>query len=131
MDAKNGLDLFNAIATAGKTVYDIAQGVSKHETKKQLNDVYDTLMNLKQQEAALEDENRELREELRFKGEGFEFKSPFWYHRTTPNRPLCPKCFSKDISAPMGEPGQGCNIDYRRCLVCGEFLQVNFRNRGF
>jgi hypothetical protein len=64
MDTQTGFALFNAIATAGKTLYDIAQGTSKLETKKQLMDVHDTLMSLKHEAADLEDSNRDLKERL-------------------------------------------------------------------
>lgn len=61
IDAQAGLTLFNAIAAAGRTIYDIAQGTSKLEEKQQLMEVYDTLMNLKREAAELEDQNRDLK----------------------------------------------------------------------
>jgi len=124
MDAQSRLALFNAIATAGKTVYEIAQGVSKLETKQQLTDVYDTLMNLKQQAADLEDENRRLKEELRFKSDDFEFNNPFWYDKAHGERPLCPKCFADQKVAPMSEPYRNAIGVWRRCLVCENTLQI-------
>lgn len=65
MDAITGLTLFKSIADAGKTIAEIGKGVNNHETKQQLNGIYDNLMDLKQQAARLEDENRELKEKLR------------------------------------------------------------------
>ena len=47
-------------------------------------DVYDTLMSLKREAADLEDENRELKERLRFKNDEFELKNPFWFEHQAP-----------------------------------------------
>lgn len=128
MDTQTGLLLFNAMATAGKNLYEIAQGVSKLETKQQLMDVYDTLMNLKRQAADLEDENRNLREQLRFTSDEFEFKLPFWYEKSHPERALCPKCFAKKIVAPVGQPYDGGTNTYRKCLHCDTPIEEHSRN---
>lgn len=124
-DPLAGLTLFNAIATAAKTLDGIAQRVSKVEEKKQLTEVYDTLMNLKREAAELEDENRNLKERLRFKGDDFEFKNPFWYEKAHPDRPLCAKCFASQTAAPMSEPYPVADRSLsRRCLVCGNRVEV-------
>jgi cell division septum initiation protein DivIVA len=65
VDAITRLTLFKSIADAGKTIAEIAKGVNNYETKQRLNAIYDNLMDLKQQAARLEDENRELKEKLR------------------------------------------------------------------
>jgi hypothetical protein len=124
MDAQSGLTLFNAIATAGKTIYEVAQGTSKLETKQQLMDVYDTLMNLKREAAELEDANRDLRQKLRFRSDDFEFKNPFWYEKTHADRPLCAKCFANEKVAPMGEPYRSTIAICRRCLVCDNRIEI-------
>ena len=119
------LTLFNAITSAGKTLYEAAQGVSNLDTKRQLMDVYDTLMNLKHEASELEDENHALKEKLRFKSEEFEFKNPFYYDRRNANQPLCPKCFSVQKIGPMGELHRYANgAAYRPCLVCDNRVEV-------
>ena len=124
MDTQSGLTLFNAIATAGRTIYDLAQGTSKVEEKRQLMEVYDTLMNLKREAADLEDQNRDLKEKLRFKSDDFEFRMPFYYEKGQPERALCAKCFVEHHRAsPMGEPVRATGV-YRRCLVCGSSVQI-------
>jgi hypothetical protein len=122
--------IVKAASEISKKLYAFGKGLKDREAKQQVDEILDQLRELKHSASQLEDENRELRNKLRFKSDDFEFKSPFYYERAHPERPLCPKCFSKNISAPMGEPGQGCNADYRKCLTCGDFLQVSFRNRG-
>jgi hypothetical protein len=123
MDAQSGLTLFNAIASAGKAIYEIAQGTSKLETKQQLMDVYDTLMNLKREAANLEDLNRTLQEQLRFKSEEFEFKNPFWYEKTHLDRPLCAKCFANERIGPMSDSYEALG-QRRHCLVCDNTVQL-------
>ena len=127
IDAQSGLTLFNAIATAGKTIYEIAQGTSKLETKQQLMDVYDTLMNLKREAAELEDQNHGLKEKLRFKSDEFEFRNPFWFDKKNPDRALCPKCFSQQIVAPVAAPyNNDCGV-WRKCLSCDTTIEESRR----
>ncbi|HXX02292.1 MAG TPA: hypothetical protein VEJ00_13845, partial [Candidatus Acidoferrales bacterium] len=118
LDPQTTFSLFNAIATAGRTIYDIAQGTTKLEEKQQLMAVYDQLMNLKRSAADLEDENYGLKQKLRFKGDEFEFKNPFWFEKKHPDRALCPKCWSKQIAAPVGQPYDNDFGIFRRCLTC-------------
>jgi len=127
MEPQAGLTLFNAIATAGKAIYDIAQGTSKLETKQQLMEVYDILMNLKREASELEDQNHSLKEKLRFKGDDFEFKNPFWFDKKHPDRALCPKCFGEKAASPMSETYDMLGRAYtpchvRKCLVCGHIV---------
>ena len=113
----------NAIATAGKTLYEVTQGVSNLDTKRQLMEIYDTLMNLKREASDLEDENHNLKERLRFKGDDFEFRNPFWFQKNHADRPLCPKCFANERIGPMGEPYQSFGLGtIRKCLVCGNII---------
>ena len=114
--------------TAGeisKKLYELGKSLKDREAKKQVDEITDELRDLKHQASQLEDENRELRNKLRFKSDEYEFKTPFWYHKVNPERSLCPKCFANEIAAPMGEQGQGCGGNYRRCLVCGGSVEVN------
>ena len=131
-DPLSNLTLFNAIATAGKTIFDIAQGASKLDTKQQLMEVYDNLVNLKREAAELEDQNRVLKEKLRFKSEDFDFKNPFWFEKTHPDRPLCPMCFAKGISAPMSKPNTDQGGAWSRCLACNNIIHHEpTQSRGY
>ncbi len=118
--------------TAGeisKKLFEFGKSFKDREAKQQIDDIVDKLRELKQSASELEDENRELREKLRFKGDDYEFRTLFWFVKAHPDQPLCPKCFASKIAAPMGEPGQGCNPDYRRCLVCENLIEVSHRAR--
>ena len=114
-------------AEISKKLYDFARSLKDREAKQRVDEILDKLRELKQSASELEDENRDLREKLRFKSEDYEFHSPFWYDKVKPDQPLCPKCFANKTAAPMGEPGQGCNPRYRRCLVCEDCVEVGHR----
>ena len=114
--------------TAGeisKKLYELGKGLKDRDTRQQVDEIVDRLRELKQSASELEDENRGLRERLRFKGDEYQFRTPFWYHKVNqPSQPLCPKCFANNVAAPMGEPGQSCSEGYRRCLVCQHSFQI-------
>jgi len=113
--------------TAGeisKKLYEFGKSLKDRDAKQHVDEIVDNLRNLKQRAAELEDENRALREKLRFKSDEYEFRTPFYYHKDHPNQPLCAKCFALNTAAPMGETGQGCSMSYRQCLVCYSGVQV-------
>lgn len=114
-----------SLAEISKKLNEVWKSVKDRETKQQIEAILDNLHELKQSAAALEDQNRELREKLRFKSDEYGFHTPFQYHKARPHQPLCVKCFSKGIEAPMGERGQDCSLDYRRCLVFGNATRVD------
>lgn len=118
---------WNIAKTAGeisKKLFDLGKNIKDREIKQQLDEILDTVRELKQSASELEDENRELRGKLRFKSDEYEFRSPFYYPKNRPNQPFCAKCFTQGVEAPMGEPGQDCNESYRRCLSCGQMVQI-------
>jgi hypothetical protein len=118
--------------TAGeisKKLFEFGKALKDREAKQQVDEILDKLRELKQSASELEDENRGLREELRFKRDDYEFRAPFWYDKAHSNQPLCPKCFARRIATPMGEPGQGVNIDYRLCFVCDFCIEVSHHLR--
>lgn len=113
--------------TAGeisKKLYEFGKGLKDREANHQVDEIVDKLRELKQSASELEDENRDLREKLRFKSDEYEFRTPFWYHKAHPDRPLCAICFSKNIEGPMSEKGLDCGPHRRRCLACQSITSV-------
>jgi hypothetical protein len=104
----------------------VRQRSKDREAKQKIDEILDSVRDLKQSASQLEDENRDLREKLRFKSSDYEFRTPFWYGKAHPDQPLCPKCFASETAAPMGEPGQGVGRKYRQCLVCSHNIEVDF-----
>jgi hypothetical protein len=118
--------------TAGeiiKKLFVLGNSLKDREVKQQIDEILDELRALKQSASELEDENRRLRDKLRFKSDDYEFHTPFWFAKVHSDRPLCAMCFAKEIAAPMGEDGQGCRTGYRRCLVCGSTVEVSIHLR--
>jgi hypothetical protein len=116
--------------TAGeitKKLYDFAKSIKDRDAKQHVDEILDQLRELKQSAADLEQENRELREKLRFKSDEYVFRTPFWYGKNNPDRALCPKCFAGNIAAPMDDRGMGVSSDYRCCLVCNNGIDVASR----
>ena len=123
VDPVTGWSLVKTIAEVTKKLYDVAKNLKDHEAKQKVDEVLDKLRDLKQEASVLEDENRGLRERLRFKSDEFEFKNPFWYEKKSSGQPLCAKCFANEKIGPMGEPYRASGI-YRRCLVCDNCVQM-------
>jgi len=118
--------------TAGeisKKLYEFGKGLKDREAKQELDQILDQVRELKQSASSLEDENRELREKLRFKSEEFEFKSPLWFEKKHPDRALCPKCFSKQVVAPVAEAYDNGVAQFRRCLACDTTIEIGKTRR--
>lgn len=124
MDPSTAWTIAKTAGEITKKLFELEKSFKDRDAKQKIDEILDELRALKQSASELEDENRELREKLRFKSDDFEFRTPFWYDRTHPQQALCPKCFANKIAAPMGEPGQGCGVDYRCCLACNNSVEV-------
>jgi NTP pyrophosphatase (non-canonical NTP hydrolase) len=118
------LSIAKTAGEVSKKLYELTKDVKDKDLKQRIDEIADEVRKLKQSASELEDQNRDLREKLRFKSDNFEFRTPFYYEKTNANQPFCAKCFARNIAAPMGAQGHDCNPDYRRCLVCGTFVQV-------
>lgn len=127
MDPLTGWTIVKGVTEATNKLYGVAKDLKDRDAKQKLDGIVDELRDLKRQASELEDQNRELREKLRFKSDEFEFKKPFWYEKSHPERPLCPKCFANEIIAPVAEqksftPGN----TYPRCLHCQTYFDGYF-----
>jgi hypothetical protein len=124
----NAITVTDAL-TLTKIVSEISKSISGmkslkgHDAKRQIDEITDKLHELKRQAYELEDQNRKLREKLRFKSDDYEFRNPFWYEKTHPDHPLCPKCFAKENIGHMGKVWESAP-NYRWCLVCDDKVQV-------
>lgn len=76
--------------TAGelsKKLYELGKFIKDREVKQQMDEIFDRV--LEQSASELKDENRELREKLRFKGDmKYEFRTAFWYHKAKSEQPF-------------------------------------------
>jgi hypothetical protein len=129
MDVATAWTIAKTAGEISKKLYQFGQSLKDSDAKRRVDEILDKLRELKQSASELEDENRELREKLRFKGDAYAFYTPFYYDKAHPNRPLCPKCFANNTASPMGEPGQGCTLGSRQCLACGHIIDVVYQVR--
>src|SRR5438105_6056586 len=109
---------------SSKKLYELGKSLKDREAQHHVDEIVDKLRELKQSASALEDENRQLREKLRFTSDDYEFRTPFYYPKDKPDQALCARCFANKTLAPMGARGQSCSRDYRRCLVCDHTVEV-------
>ena len=116
------LSLTKSAAELSKKLYDFGKTLKDRDAKQQVDEMLETLRDLKQSAAQLGDQNRELREKLRFKSDEYEFHNPFHYRKDSPDEPLCAKCFANQIEGHMGEMRGG--FHHRQCLVCGANVHV-------
>jgi hypothetical protein len=124
-DPSKAWEIAKTVAQVSTKVFNFRKTLKTSEEKNQVDEILDTLSELKQSAGELEDENRALRDKLRFKSDDYIFKTPFRYHKDRPDVALCMKCFAANIEAPMGEAGFGCTKEFRRCLVCDGAEQVS------
>ena len=106
------------VSEISQRLYSFGKTLKDREAKQRVDEILDQVRELKHSASKLEDENRELREKLRFKSDEYEFRNPFWYHKTKPDGPLCPTCFATTTPAPMSQPSRDDAGMWRMCLVC-------------
>jgi hypothetical protein len=121
-DPGKAWEIAKTVAQLSTKVFNFRKTLKGSEEKRQVDEILDALSGLKQSAAELEEENRELREKLRFKSDEYEFHNPFHYRKDRPDEPLCAKCFANHIEGHMGEMRSG--FHHRQCLVCGANVQV-------
>jgi hypothetical protein len=118
-DALGAVQLVSLVTSTIKNVRDLLKAATDDDVKQGLREVLDSLDDLKQRASELTDENRELRDKLRLRGEDFEFRQPFYYEKSKPHTPLCPKCYvNHERVAPMSVSMQTDSAVFRRCLAC-------------
>jgi hypothetical protein len=113
-----------AAGEISKKLYEVGKSLKDREAKQGVDEILDQLRELKQSASQLEDENRELREKARFNHDNYEFHNPFWFDKSHPDQPLCPKCFAHKIAAPMSNAKENYGARSRWCLVCNDQIYV-------
>lgn len=87
------LTIAKAAGEISKKLCDFQKSLKDREAKQHVDEILDKVRELKQSASELEDENRALREKLRFKSDEYEFRNPFYYHKSNPNRAYVPRVF--------------------------------------
>jgi len=117
------VQLVSGVVATAKNARDLAKDSPDHELKAAISDLYDEVLNAKERVLDLDEENRRLKAELARKDEFIGPIEPhgYFFYKTRPNEPLCPKCFQGLPQHPVFlsllkevEGGQ-----YRSCIHCG------------
>ncbi len=113
----------SGVVSTAKTARDLAKDSSNHELKAIISELYDAVLDVKGQVLVLDEENRNLREELARKDEIVGPLDPhgYFFCKNKPGQPLCPKCFQSlpknVVFLPPLQSFDGGT--YRFCMICG------------
>jgi hypothetical protein len=91
--------------------------VKDRESKAQVATLMDGIQALKTAAIALEEENRELKEKLRFRSEDYTFDGHFFYRKDQPGIPYCPGCHAEFKDSAMS-PVVVAAVPHRLCYGC-------------
>src|SRR6202043_1849533 len=108
-----------------KNASDLARLTNNSELRGQISEAYDSILNLKAMLMDLDEENRNLKAELKKKAELEGPVAPFGYFfkNSDHEHPLCPKCIQeREPREFFLSPVQEWNGGLRRgCRTCGSF----------
>lgn len=115
--------LVSGLVASAKNVLDLAKASSDHALKASVNELYDSVLDVKGRVLDLDEEKRSLKAELARKDEFIGPIEPYGYffYKARPDEPLCPKCFQASPQRPVFL-SLLTNLDggqYRNCLQCG------------
>lgn len=129
LDPASAISLATNVTNLMKTLFGVAKEQQRQEVKDQIIEVIDALQELKLRAVELEDQNRELKEKLRFKSDDFDYREPFYFEKSKPNVLLCPRCFVEHKrAAPMSyQVRDDDGTVFRKCNVCDK---ITYEQRG-
>jgi hypothetical protein len=117
--------LASSLAEIRGSLAQLLRAVKEPEMKKQIDHIIEQLGKLQRSASAAEEQKREPRKQVGLPGGiVFEFRAPFYYRKGTAEPPLCPDCFAKAITAPVGYPGENCPESCRSCLICEKLYPI-------
>jgi hypothetical protein len=112
--------LVGGLVASAKNVVDLAKASSDHALKGAVNELYDSVFDVRTRALELDEENRSLKAELARKGEFIGPIEPhgYFFYKDKSDQPLCPKCFQLQVSNPVFlSPVEGTG-KLRRCYIC-------------
>ncbi len=116
------VQLVGGLAASAKNALDVAKASSDHELKAAMSELYDSVLDVKGRVLDLDEENRRLKEELAKKDEiiGPVGVNGFFYYKSKPENPLCPKCWqgSKSKNAVFLTEDNAYGTAGYKCIIC-------------
>lgn len=117
------VQIVSGLAASAKNAVDLAKATSNNDLKGAVSELYDSVLDVKARVLDLDEENRALRAQLAQREEivGPDEVNGYFYYKSKPEMPLCPKCYQTIPSnAVYLGPTHSFNGGIRRiCRVCG------------
>ena len=116
------IQIVSGLAASAKNAVDLAKSTSNNELKGAVSELYDSVLDVKARVLELDEEVRSLKAQLAQRGEiiGPDEAFGYFYFKSNPNEPLCPKCYQSSPSkvVNMGPRDQRAGGIMRFCPVC-------------
>lgn len=116
------VQIVSGLAASAKNAVDLAKGTSNNDLKGAVSELYDSVLDVKARVLDLDEENRNLKAQLALHEEitGPDEHFGYFYFKSRPNEPLCPKCYQSAQSSPtfMGPRYKQGSYTRRMCPVC-------------
>lgn len=89
------VQIVSGLAASAKNAYELAKGSSDRDLKGAVSELYDAVLETKARVLDLDEQVRTLKAQLaqREEIEGPDEKFGYFYFKSKPDRPLCPKCY--------------------------------------
>jgi hypothetical protein len=116
------VQIVSGLAASAKNAVDLAKSTSNNELKGAVSELYDSVLDVKARVLELDEEVRTLKAQLATREEvtGPDGNFGYFYFKSRPNEPLCPKCYQSAQSGPtfMGPRYKQGSYIRRTCPVC-------------
>jgi len=116
------VQIVSGLAASAKNAVDLAKSTSNNELKGAVSELYDSVLDVKARVLDLDEEVRALKAQLATREEitGPDEHFGYFYLRSRPNEPLCPKCCQSAQPSPtfMGPRYKQGSYIRRTCPVC-------------
>lgn len=117
------VQIVSGLASSAKNAVDLAKASSNNELKGAVSELYDSVLDVKARVLDLDEENRNLKVQLAQKEqiEGPDERFGYFYFKSHPDKPLCPKCYQ---AIPSQVVYMGPRRDQTRfCPVCNFYVE--------
>ena len=134
------MQIVSGLAASAKNAYELAKASSDRDLKGAVSELYDSVLETKARVLDLDEEVRKLKAQLALREEieGPDSKFGYFYFKSKPDQPLCPKCYQSVPSnvVNMGPRDLRAGGKMRFCPVCNftvteQVSSGSHRNRNY
>lgn len=127
------VQIVSGLAASAKNALDLSKASADHDLKAAVSELYNSVLEVKGRVLDLDEENRNLKAQLAQREEitGPDAEFGYFYFKSKPREPLCPKCYQSLPSnvVNMGPRSQRAGGTMRFCPVCN-FCVTEERAQG-